>query len=134
MVKDKMSKQEDKINKEKDNMGEEFNTPPPAHWPKQEKDIWKGRHMIEENGYCRTCSHNPCKQGKEFKTLSEEIIYGISCGDVILVENIKEFIKILIQASEDNDWEVAINDGDKEGFRVISGKEFIENKLGANLT
>ncbi len=30
----------------------------------EEKDIWKGRHMINEKGFCITCQNNPCLQEK----------------------------------------------------------------------
>lgn len=43
--------------------------------------------------------------------------------DMKIVEELKEKLKT---ASEDNDWEVATNDGQEDGFIVISGKDFID--------
>ena len=42
----------------------------------------------------------------------------------------KKFIKELIEISKENNWEVAIDDGYKDGFRIISGEEWIKNKSG----
>lgn len=49
-------------------------------------------------------------------------------------EDVKEFIRLLKEASENNDWEVAIDDGEgQEGFRVISGIDFIDKLAGDKL-
>ena len=45
-------------------------------------------------------------------------------------EDIKEFIKELLEISKENNWEVAIDDGHKDGFKIISGEEWIKNKSG----
>ena len=42
----------------------------------------------------------------------------------------KKFIKLLKETSKNNDWEVAINDGEEDGFRIISGEEFIDKLSG----
>ena len=41
----------------------------------------------------------------------------------------EEFIKELLKISKENNWEVAIDDGYKDGFKIISGEEWIKNKL-----
>src|SRR6056297_2284138 len=44
-------------------------------------------------------------------------------------ERMRKLKQELIKASEDNDWEYAHDDGNEDGFRVMGGKEFIENKF-----
>ena len=41
-------------------------------------------------------------------------------------EKIQNTKKRLKEISKENDWEVAVNDGYKEGFRVISGEECLD--------
>ena len=74
------------------------------------------------------------KNKEEFK-LSEKILHDkcwVDDGEEIIpVEDIKEFIQRLKEASRENDWEFAHNDGNEEdGFMVISGEEFIDNLTG----
>ena len=42
----------------------------------------------------------------------------------------KEFIEGILEISKENNWEVAIDDGHKDGFKIISGEEWIKNKSG----
>ncbi len=70
------------------------------------------------------------------KTLSEKRIDTFKNLDEVNVKNlyfgcdVKEAVskveKRLKEASENNDWEVAVNDGEEEGFRIVSGIAFIE--------
>lgn len=50
-----------------------------------------------------------------------------------LEKDVKDFIKKLIKVAEDNDWEVAVDDGYEDGFKIISGKDYIKLKAGADL-
>ena len=67
---------------------------------------------------------------KRIKTLNDKLEptkEGLYFG-----EDVKEFIKELLEISKENNWEVAIDDGYKEGFRTFSGEEWIKNKSGFN--
>jgi hypothetical protein len=48
-------------------------------------------------------------------------------------EDVKDFIKKLIEISEENDWEVATDDNNGDGFIVVSGKEYITWLAGDKL-
>ena len=75
---------------------------------------------------------------KEF-CLSEKIFDRDVCPvytdeqRVIQIRDVKEFIRLLKEASENNDWEVAIDDGVEDGFRVIDGSEYIDKLAGSKL-
>ena len=45
-------------------------------------------------------------------------------------EDVEEFIKELLKISKENNWEVAINEGYEDGFRIISGEDWIKQKSG----
>jgi hypothetical protein len=72
---------------------------------------------------------------KEF-CLADKIVKDSEGIKVLILDDIEEFIEILKEASENNDWEVAVDDGAgaEDGFRVISGVEFINNLLGLKLS
>jgi hypothetical protein len=57
------------------------------------------------------------------------------CQDVWTYEeeDVKEFIKELIEVSKENDWEVAVDDNHEDGFRIISGEDWIKEKVGEKL-
>ena len=42
----------------------------------------------------------------------------------------KQFIKELLEISKENNWEVAINGGYEDGFKIISGEDWIKQKVG----
>jgi len=69
---------------------------------------------------------------KSEETLSDKIQQGL-IKRVLWSEDVKDFIKKLIQIAEDNDWEVATDEGQEDGFKVISGKDYIELKAGKEL-
>ena len=45
-------------------------------------------------------------------------------------EDVEEFIKELLKISKENNWEVAINEGYEDGFKIISGEDWIKQKVG----
>lgn len=71
----------------------------------------------------------------ETKTLSDEIIPPTCHKNYenikveVLKKHLQKFKEELEIASEDNDWEFATDDGNKEGFRIIDGKEFIDTQM-----
>lgn len=75
---------------------------------------------------------------EERKKLFEEELIGeiASAGRIYrkIRQKDREFIKILKEASENNDWEVAIDDGKEDGFRIVSGHEFIDKLASSKLT
>ena len=44
-------------------------------------------------------------------------------------ERVKELKEELKKASENNDWEYAHDDNSEDGFKVMSGTDFIKNKF-----
>ena len=74
---------------------------------------------------------------KERRKLFEQELLGkiTSAGRIYrkIMAQDEEFIYRLIEVAEENDWEVGTDDGEEDGFIVISGKEFI-NKLAGRKT
>jgi len=62
-------------------------------------------------------------------TLNDNLYEGRWCH----ISHLKDVIKELTIASENNDWEVAIDDGSEDGFRIVSGIEFINKIFGKEL-
>ena len=68
-------------------------------------------------------------------TLSEKIWYDFEIKkDALWKEDVKEFIKDLIYIAEENGWEVAVDENVDGGYRIVSGKEYIQYRAGEELT
>ena len=78
-----------------------------------------------------------CKRELEFgkKEIND---YGIKMMEIEVNEIAQKkfeywkevFIKELLEISKENNWEVAINEGYEDGFRIISGEDWIKQKVG----
>lgn len=75
------------------------------------------------NVYCPECN-------AKIKAIQEGYELGKKEAQKIHEDWKEEFIKKLKEASENNDWEVATDGGEKDGFLIISGVEFIDKLAG----
>jgi formylmethanofuran dehydrogenase subunit C len=60
-------------------------------------------------------------------TDSEKFIGATERLENDVKENIQGFLKVLIRTAIENDWEVSIDDNYEDGFRVIDGRNFIND-------